>query len=183
MNSHEPFVVTMVNPKRRLYIRLAYFFTAILLFAFILFLCMPGVVRTGIAGIAAITVYFLIKRWELSRNKSADSIDENIFFLIAVIWLSKNVLIAFLLFVTGILLRISLQKFRYVFSSIGVTKSFFPKKTYSWSQIDSVILKAGLLTINFKNNHLIQGITDGEHSFSEEAFNEFVGECLVWKNG
>jgi hypothetical protein len=49
------------------------------------------------------------------------------------------------------------------------------KKKYSWQEIDNVILKDGLLTIDFKNNKLFQKeIDSGENEASEQEFNEWV---------
>lgn len=48
------------------------------------------------------------------------------------------------------------------------------KKKYSWDEIDQVILKDGLLTIDFRNNKLFQKeIDSGENEAGEEEFNEW----------
>lgn len=49
------------------------------------------------------------------------------------------------------------------------------KKKVSWQEIENVILKDGWLTIDFKNNRLLQKeIDSGENEASEEEFNEWV---------
>jgi hypothetical protein len=49
------------------------------------------------------------------------------------------------------------------------------RKKYSWSEIDNVVLKDGLLTIDFKNNKLFQKeIDSGENEASEMEFNLWV---------
>jgi hypothetical protein len=50
----------------------------------------------------------------------------------------------------------------------------FPKKTICWKELSNVILKDRILTIDFKNDHLLQSET-GEKSFDidEETFNKF----------
>ena len=51
------------------------------------------------------------------------------------------------------------------------------KKKYDWKEIDNVILKDGLLTVDFKNNRLFQKeIDSGENEASEQEFNNW---CLV----
>ena len=55
------------------------------------------------------------------------------------------------------------------------------KKKYSWKDIDNVVLKDGLLTIDFKNNKLFQKEIDGEDKEAdEEEFNNWVrGKLLI----
>jgi hypothetical protein len=46
------------------------------------------------------------------------------------------------------------------------------RKKVNWSEIDNVILKDGVLTIDFKNNRLFQKETDsGDNEASEQEFN------------
>ena len=56
---------------------------------------------------------------------------------------------------------------------IMINKLF--KKKVTWDEIDNVILRDGWLTIDFKNNRLLQKqIDSGENEASEEEFNEWV---------
>jgi hypothetical protein len=49
------------------------------------------------------------------------------------------------------------------------------KKKITWNQIDNVVLRDGWLTIDFKNNRLLQKEIDtGESEASDEEFNEWV---------
>jgi hypothetical protein len=49
------------------------------------------------------------------------------------------------------------------------------RKKFSWSEIQNVVLKNGLLTIDFRNNRLFQReIDSGESEASEHEFNEWV---------
>ena len=49
------------------------------------------------------------------------------------------------------------------------------KKKVTWDEIDNVILRDGWLTVDFKNNKLLQKqIDSGENEASEEEFNEWV---------
>lgn len=52
----------------------------------------------------------------------------------------------------------------------------FPKKQFSWDELDNLVLKDGILTIDFRNNKLMQftlNQTDNE-DLNENAFNEYV---------
>jgi hypothetical protein len=55
------------------------------------------------------------------------------------------------------------------------------KKKYAWNEIDNVVLKDGLLTIDFKNNKLFQKeIDSGENEATEDEFNAW---CRNSKDG
>lgn len=65
------------------------------------------------------------------------------------------------------------------FSSDHIIFNGLFKKKYNWSEIDNVILKDGLLTIDFKNNKLFQKEIDtGENEAGEAEFNEWVRDKL-----
>ena len=53
------------------------------------------------------------------------------------------------------------------------------QKEVSWNEVNNVILKDGLLTIDFKNNRLFQHIIlNSEEDISEKEFNEFCNQQL-----
>jgi hypothetical protein len=65
------------------------------------------------------------------------------------------------------------------FSKDAITINTLLKKKFSWSQIENVRLKDGLLTIDFTNNKLIQKeIDSGENEATEEEFNAFCDQRL-----
>lgn len=178
MSKIDAFPVVLHNPKRRSYIRLGLVLVFINAATFLLFLFSASLFKTGLSGLIVLAIYFGLKWLEVRKNPRADQIDDYAFFILAIIWMNANFLIALLLLVTGLLLRISLTPFKYVFGREEIVKAFFPRKTYSWNEVDSVILKAGLLTINFKDDRLIQGVVEWTGNFDVEQFNEFVAEQL-----
>lgn len=53
------------------------------------------------------------------------------------------------------------------------------QKDVTWDEVNNVILKDGLLTIDFKNNKLFQHIIlNSDEDISEKEFNEFCREQL-----
>ncbi len=58
----------------------------------------------------------------------------------------------------------------------------FPEKNILWSDITGIVLKDGLLTIDFKNNKLIQQYVDESVSVNEKEFNEFCAKKLGVRN-
>jgi hypothetical protein len=66
------------------------------------------------------------------------------------------------------------------FSSDHIVFNGLFKKKYNWSEIDNVILKDGLLTVDFKNNKLFQKeIDSGENEAGEQEFNEWARKYLA----
>lgn len=175
---NESFNLVLENPKADRYIRFGFAFVIMNTITFILFLFFRDSYKAGIAGLVVIALYFVIKRMEKKRHPDRHWVDEHVFFLIAVVWVSQSIVLAICLALIGVLLRISLQKFSFTFSADGIRKNFFPKKKYEWDSIDSVILRAGLLTINFKNSHLIQGLIEDSDKHDEQQFNSFVNRFL-----
>ncbi len=51
----------------------------------------------------------------------------------------------------------------------------FPKKRHYWNEIKNIVLKDGLLTIDFNNNQLLQKMVDADvSSQTENEFNAFA---------
>jgi hypothetical protein len=61
-----------------------------------------------------------------------------------------------------------------------VLNSFFKKKI-SWNALDTVVLKDGVLTLNFRNDKLFQKevLDDDEWDAGEDEFNDYCREKLV----
>lgn len=65
------------------------------------------------------------------------------------------------------------------FDNEGAVVNSLPKKQYVWAQISNVILKDGILTLDLKNNKLIQKPIESDTSAREELeFNEFCRSKL-----
>jgi hypothetical protein len=54
----------------------------------------------------------------------------------------------------------------------------FPKRIIEWNELNNVILKDGLLTIDFKNNKIIQQLIKHSNATNEKEFNEFCRQQL-----
>jgi hypothetical protein len=83
----------------------------------------------------------------------------------------------------GILFKLSLQKLTFVFSSDKVVKMNFPKKTFHWNAFSNVILKENMLTLDFKNNELLQAELEPLQTIDVEEFNSFVASKLSAMTG
>ncbi len=67
------------------------------------------------------------------------------------------------------------------FDQSGVVVNTFIKKKFPWTSLQSVILKHGLLTLDFKNNKLFQKevLDDDEPDAPEDEFNDYCQAKLV----
>ncbi len=83
-----------------------------------------------------------------------------------ILWVDDLVIaIANLIFF--LLYSISVQKIIYIFSEEHIKLKRFPFTTYEWNTLQNVILKDGILTLDFKNNKLAQ------HNLQKTEVNEF----------
>jgi hypothetical protein len=68
------------------------------------------------------------------------------------------------------------------FSTNHIRFTGWPEKKYSWSQFTNILLKDGILTMDFRNNKLFQKETDDaddpEYDGSEDEFNQFCKKQL-----
>ncbi len=87
----------------------------------------------------------------------------------------SHLLIAIMLAFVGILQFFVKKKFKLIFLKYEIHIPSIKKKVFSWFELQNVILKDGLLTIDFKNNKLLQSeILMEESNIKNEAeFNEF----------
>ena len=53
-----------------------------------------------------------------------------------------------------------------------------PVRIIQWNELNNVILKDGLLTIDFKNNKIIQQLIKHSNQINEKEFNDFCKEQL-----
>ncbi len=65
----------------------------------------------------------------------------------------------------------------YAFDDDGIINNSLPQKKYSWSEMNNVVLQSGMLTLDFKNNKLIQ--KEVNDAVSEEVEKEFNAYCKL----
>lgn len=109
----------------------------------------------------------------------------SMFVLMAISWLLQSAWLPALVVIIVIVVAMMVLKTKSmaIFSeeNFFINKSLFKKK-YSWNEVENVILKDHLLSIDFKNNHLIQvEITSESFDIDESAFNRFCSVKLKLK--
>ena len=130
-------------------------------------------IRSALISLGFILLYTVYRFYISQKNKQSFFFDEWIYFLLMILWVNDNILLAIANLVLFLLYTISIQKIIYNFDSSLIKQKNFPWKKYQWNELSNVIIKDGLLTMDFKNNKLIQGeIVNDE--INEEGFNEFA---------
>jgi hypothetical protein len=180
----KPFEITLKNEKLKQYDRIALFIIIINLALFIYLAVSTEIKSIRIAAImggsliiiALAIEYFLvyIKRNEDSPYKVyAEYAIAFAWFQIGYWW------IALLIFLLGTLYLISKRPLLVSVIKETITYPSFPKQKLAWSELNNIILKDGLLTIDLKNNSLIQQpIDETKTSINEAEFNDFCREQL-----
>lgn len=68
------------------------------------------------------------------------------------------------------------------FNEGGIVVNSFPRKEYKWTDLNNVILRDNILTVDFKNNKLIQKEIESAASVQDEQdFNAFCAGQLAGK--
>ena len=70
------------------------------------------------------------------------------------------------------------------FDEMGITFNTFPKKEVKWAAIEHVVLKDGLLTIQYKNNATFfqRPVDEAVSHILEKEFNEYCQKQLLHRN-
>ncbi len=101
---------------------------------------------------------------------------------IGLISVSGNLLLGALYVIAGISERFLSSNIEIGFSDQQIVRKGITTKTYAWNELNNVMIKDDLLTIDFKNNTLLQAYTDDqedeEYDVKDEEFNEYCRKRL-----
>jgi hypothetical protein len=170
----ERFELILRNDKIKWYRNIAWIFLA-LNFAIFIFLLFFDVYRfPALAFIIALGLYVAMRGYLFKKGNTVSFLDEFVFFIPAAGWFGMHsYMIAVGCLLMGLLYKLSLQKIRFVFERGSITKANFPKKEFRWEAFNNVILKDAILTLDFKNNKLVQTEIDNP-GVNETEFNSFA---------
>ena len=93
---------------------------------------------------------------------------------------SGSIAIAIVLFVHGIFFEFLNKKIKVELDTAAIIVHYvFYKKIFHWIDLNNVILKDRILTVDFKSNKLLQSeIAEGSFEIDEKVFNRFCSEQL-----
>jgi len=173
------FVVSLQRPDFRKYDTISFFLLIASVFVFLFYLFVDADrLRLYVASIVVIVAQMIYNFYQRKRNQYRD---HRISFVVSCITFffipSKNFIVIIIAILYGVLALLERQiKFpeEIGFNKTGITINTFLKKHYEWSFINNVILKDGLLTIDYKNNKIFQKELEEEiMPVLEKEFNEF----------
>ncbi len=98
---------------------------------------------------------------------------------VAFIVIFKYYWFAFAIILIGVFEFLATRKLKIFFFSEKIQLDFFIRKNIDWQQLNNAILKDRLITIDFKNDRLIQvEIAPESYDVDEVAFNQFCQNQL-----
>ncbi len=122
-------------------------------------------------------IFFLVKHFTKKLTSFSPEIS---FIILSICWLLLGkILFAASILCFAVIGFYTYKQFKIIFSPEKILYPSFPKKTYLWSEVNNVMLKDNVLTIDLKNNKLIQAVVEKGSSdkIDEADFNKF---CLEW---
>ena len=180
----EQFQITLKNEKIKQYERIALFILIInlALFLYIAISTDSKPVRiSAVSGLAFIFIALSIDYFLTTiKNNQGSPYKMIAIYLISIAWWNIGYWwIGMLFILLGTLylaskrpLLVSVVKEKIIYPS-------FPQRNINWTQLNNIILKDGLLTIDFKNNKFIQqSIEESKTVINELEFNDFCRQQL-----
>lgn len=181
----QQFVITLKNDKSRQYDRIALYIILINVFVFIFLAVYAATTAIRISTIlgASLIIIFMLMDYFLKANQKKKELHYYIAsgFIIFFTWLFLGYWwMAAVILLLGLLFNISQRLLVVDVSVTSVSYPSFPKKHFRWDELSNVIIKDGMLTIDCKNNKLIQQFIDEKKSaVNELKFNDFCRAQLI----
>ncbi|MEP6595948.1 MAG: hypothetical protein ABJA71_08365 [Ginsengibacter sp.] len=173
----QKFEIEVRNEKIKSYTTITLLIVILNCLFFIFLIFDIGQRRNASISLGFILLYAAYRFYICQKNKKSFFFDEWIFFLLMILWVNDNFLIAFINLILFLLYTITLQKIIYDFNSSLIKQKNFPWKKYRWNELSNVIIKDNLLTVDFKNNKLMQVEITG-NEINETEFNAFTKKQL-----
>ncbi len=94
-------------------------------------------------------------------------------------WLKwQLIVVGIIVFIVYILYYFATRRFQIQFSARNIVYSSSPNGRSMWNELTNVIMKDGILTIDFKDNKLMQNETEGDDMINEKEFNVLCREKI-----
>ena len=175
------FEIEIRNEKKHSYRVYNWFALVISLAGFLFLLFFNEWFIEAMGAIVIVIIYLLTRFYRRKKHQTVYLFDDQgyFLFLLSFAWLGlQKFIVAGICLLLGLVYQAAMQKIIFHFSKKGVTKTNFPKKEIEWNTLDNVILKDRILTIDFKNNHIIQGEVESSKNINEGNFNDFVQDQI-----
>lgn len=175
------YTIELKNEKIKLYNRFSWFVIAGNFFFFIYLVLVSS--DKNIRGASLASLILLISVFLLQQyfKRTVWRLGQHAYFIfILVFWIGiENYWLAGAMLLFDILHTISIRPLNVIVSEKQILYPSYPAKKIEWASLNNIILKDSLLTIDFKNNKIIQQTTDeSKTSINEKDFNEFCRQQL-----
>ena len=134
-------------------------------------------------GIFASAIYIIIVVIErLSKKPGSEIWHRAVLMISAIAWFNTESFwwISLLLVIFLALDILIHRKLIIVFATQFVRLPIFIGKKINWNQLSNVVLKDGMLTVDFKNNRLFQyPVVDSDWDINEDEFNRFCQQQIL----
>ena len=168
----QTFEVTLKNEKERSY-RLIILFLVILHILFFVYLLFDEQLwKKAVAGLIVTILYSGYRLLITNTAKKKFSFGSGYFFLFSILS-SINWLFAVIEMILYLLSFFALEPIILSFTSLYINKTKFPNRKFYWQELLNVILKDNILTLDFKNNKLLQAEIENTN-IDENEFNAFA---------
>ena len=175
----QQFEIILKNDKLKSYRAIALIILLLNMAIFTFLLFFDSYRYLASSAIFLVGIYIYMRMYFIKKNKHGNYLDEIIFFVLAGCWIEMhNYLLVAVLIGLGTLYHLALQELKFVFTAEKVIKLNFPKKEFEWVLFSNVMLKDNILTLDFKNNKLIQAEIEKSQNIDETDFNLFVQSQL-----
>jgi hypothetical protein len=175
------YVVTIRNKNTRSIDLLGFFLSAASCIFFIEEMSKSG--EIGIAYLTGSVFVSLLLIWNILQSKRGKKVYYSRALLIAgLVWMKMPVLqwLSLVFFLLALLEYQAKYAIEIGFSENEVVMNNLIKKRYQWSEFNNIVLKDGLLTMDFKSNQLYQKevLEDEEDDAEEDEFNDYCKQQL-----
>jgi hypothetical protein len=173
----EQFEITIKNEKVRSYQVIALLLVLLNLAVFI-FLLLAAVSFQQAAWATLLSgLYLIYLIYTSKKNHNRFSVDWFAFLVVAGGWLILGrYWMAVICIIMGVLYHLSMKKLQICFTDEVIKKMNFPRKEYPWKLLENVMVRDNILTLDFKNNRLLQA--EIESGINEVYFNNFAKQHL-----
>ena len=173
------FEIIIKNEKIKSYRTIALIVLLLNIAIFILLLFYDTYRYEAASAILLIGIYIFMRLYFIKKYQQGNYLDQVLIFVLAGCWFGlQNYYMVAALIIIGILYHLALQKIQILFTPQKVMKLNFPQKNYEWNAFNNVIMKDKMLTLDFKNNHLLQAEVEDPKNVNEKDFNLFVQKQL-----
>lgn len=171
------FDITLKNEKEKTYRFIILLFVILHVLFFVYLLFDEQLWKKGVSGLVITLLYSGYRLLITNTSRQKFSFGSGYFFVLSFITINDSWWLWGIELVLLILSSIALSPLLFSFTTAEIKKVPFPFKKYHWNEFSNVVLKDNILTLDFKNNKLLQAEI-ATANINEEAFNNFAIDQL-----